>query len=272
LKFLKTRILKLKTILITNDDGFESRGLEVLIEALSPLAEIITVAPSMEKSACAHSITITKPLKLIELKDNFYKLDDGTPSDCIYVALDSLFKNRKKPDLIISGINVGSNMGEDITYSGTVAGAMEGTLHGVPSIAISQILNGQDPDDLDYSLAKKTIFTVAEKILNNKFPLNNRELLNINVPNFSDKQEIKITYAGYRIYENNTHIYKSPRGETLYWLGVHSLAWNRRKVKDEYSIFISDFEATEKGFVSMTPILLDLTAYESMNNLNQWLK
>ncbi|HHH20835.1 MAG TPA: 5'/3'-nucleotidase SurE, partial [Nitratifractor sp.] len=110
-----------KRILITNDDGFESKGLHALKEALEPLAEVIIVAPTLEKSACAHSLTLTRPLRFVELEKNFYKLDDGTPSDCVFLSLTKLFKD-KKPDLVVSGINIGANMGEDITYSGTAAG------------------------------------------------------------------------------------------------------------------------------------------------------
>jgi 5'-nucleotidase len=128
-----------KNILITNDDGYTSKALLKLVEALKPLANITVIAPAGEKSASAHSMTLTKPMKLIGIDDDFYKLDDATPTDCIFVALNSIFEE-KKPDLVVSGINIGSNMGEDITYSGTVAGAMEAVLQGVPAIAISQVI------------------------------------------------------------------------------------------------------------------------------------
>ncbi|MCD8476655.1 MAG: 5'/3'-nucleotidase SurE, partial [Sulfurospirillum sp.] len=132
----------MKRILITNDDGFESAGLHALARALRPLGHVTIVAPSSEKSACGHSLTLTRPLRFISLEETFFKLDDGTPTDCIYLSLNALFEGENKPDLIVSGINKGSNLGEDITYSGTASAAMEGALHGVPSIAISQVYVG----------------------------------------------------------------------------------------------------------------------------------
>ena len=152
----------MKKILITNDDGYESEGLLALIDALKDMAHITVVAPSSEKSACGHSLTLTRPLSFVSVGDDFFKLDDGTPSDCIYLALHSMFENNK-PDLVISGINKGSNMGEDITYSGTAAGAMEGVLQGVPSIAISQVMDFTEPMG-DFTLAKQAIRAIVEKI------------------------------------------------------------------------------------------------------------
>ena len=143
----------MKTILITNDDGFESEGLRALKEALLPLALVVVVAPTIEKSACAHSLTLTKPLRFLKVDDDFYKLDDGTPTDCVYLSLSTMFENNL-PDLLVSGINRGSNMGEDVTYSGTADGAMEGVLHDIPSIAISQVMDFSDPSG-DFRLAQK---------------------------------------------------------------------------------------------------------------------
>ena len=130
-----------KTVLITNDDGFDSPGLLALKEAIEPLANVIVVAPTLQKSACGHSLTLTRPLHFIELESNFYKLDDGTPSDCVFLSLTKLFKD-KMPDLVVSGINIGPNLGEDITYSGTAAAAMEAVLQGIPAIAFSQACKG----------------------------------------------------------------------------------------------------------------------------------
>jgi len=142
-------------ILVTNDDGYEAKGLLCLVEALRELkdVEVTVVAPANEKSACGHSLTLTRPLRFVSVDDDFYKLEDGTPSDCVYLSLSTMFEN-DKPDLLVSGINRGSNMGEDITYSGTAAGAMEGVLHDVPSIAISQVMDFTQPDG-DFLLAQK---------------------------------------------------------------------------------------------------------------------
>ena len=255
----------MKEILISNDDGYESPGLHALIEALQGLGRITVVAPSTEKSACGHSLTLTRPLSFISVEDDFYKLDDGTPSDCVYLALHSLF-DEKKPDLIISGINKGSNMGEDITYSGTAAAAMEGVLHGVPSIAISQVMDFTQPMG-DFALAKIAIRSLAEKILNGGFPLRHREFLNVNIPYGINNLEWCVTYAGYRYYANDAHLHRNPRGMEYYWLGLHPLEFKAR----DHGQGVCDFEAIEKGMVSVTPIQLDMSAYESMMQLQEWL-
>jgi len=256
----------LKTILITNDDGFESAGLLALIKVLKPLARIITVAPASEKSACSHSVTLHEPLKLVEVSKDFYKLVDGTPSDCIYVSKTAIFTDFQ-PDLVVSGINRGSNMGEDITYSGTVAGAMEGVLQGIPSISISQVLDETNRKNVNYDLASAYIYKLVKMIFLNGFPLGDREILNINVPPKGKVDEVEITYAGYRIYGNDTHIYSSPRGEKLYWLGLHPLEWKKRGGQKSYS----DFDAVFDNKISVTPIKLDLTAYEKIEALKNWI-
>lgn len=256
----------MKEILITNDDGFDAEGLKALRAALQDVAHVTVVAPTSEKSACGHSLTLTRPLRFVQVDDDYYKLDDGTPSDCVYLALHSLYEGRK-PDLLISGINRGANMGEDITYSGTVAGAMEGVLHNIPAIAISQVL-GMSQQGLaeDYTLAQKVIRELVVKILDGEFPLPHRELLNINIPPHIDEIEYQITYAGYRFYENDAHLHRNPRAEEFWWLGLHPLQW---KVREREGI--SDFDAIAEGKISLTPIMLDLTAYESMKRLHEFI-
>lgn len=255
----------MKEILITNDDGYESEGLLALIDAVKDFGHITVVAPSTEKSACGHSLTLTRPLSFISIGDDFYKLDDGTPSDCVYLALNSLFEV-KKPDLVISGINKGSNMGEDITYSGTAAAAMEGVLQGIPSIAISQVMDFTQPVG-DFVLAKIAIRALVEKIFAGEFPLKEREFLNVNIP--WDVKELKFcpTYAGYRFYANDAHLHHNPRGLEYYWLGLHPLEYKARPNREG----LCDFEAIENGMVSVSPIKLDLTAYKSMKKLREWL-
>jgi 5'-nucleotidase len=255
----------MKKILISNDDGYESPGLLALIEALEDLGHITVVAPSTEKSACGHSLTLTRPLSFISVGDDFYKLDDGTPSDCVYLALHSLFEE-EKPDLVISGINKGSNMGEDITYSGTAAAAMEGVLQGVPSIAISQVMDFTQPMG-DFALAKNAIRTLVTKILDGEFPLKHREFLNVNIPYGVEELQWCVTYAGYRYYANDAHLHRNPRGMEYYWLGLHPLEFKAR----EHGMGLCDFEAIEQGMVSVTPIQLDMSAYESMKKLQEWL-
>jgi 5'-nucleotidase len=197
--------------------------------------------------------------------DDFYKLEDGTPADCVYLSLSALFE-KEKPDLLVSGINRGSNMGEDITYSGTAAGAMEGVLHNIPSIAISQVMDFTNPDG-DFSLAQKTIQKLVTKIREGDFPLPKREFLNVNIPAEKEEAAMRVTYAGYRYYANDAHLHRNPRGEEYYWLGLHPLDFAPRKdVKG-----MSDYEAIEAGYISVTPIMLDLSAYKSMSRLEEWM-
>jgi len=261
----------MKNILLTNDDGFDAIGLKALIEALNPIAKITVVAPARNKSACGHSLTLDKPLRMVSVDDDFYKIDDGTPTDCIFISLNNLFKSEYKPDLVISGINIGANMGEDITYSGTAAGAMEAVLQGVPAIAISQVCNNRCEDiknNWDFELAKETIANIAKKILDNKFPLGERKLLNINIPPIKSKdcKGIKITKAGYRVYGNDTHRHLNPRGEEFYWIGLHPLIWGKSENSD------CDFEAIKTNHISISPIKLDMTSYDDINILNNWIK
>lgn len=256
----------MKTILVTNDDGYESEGLIALVEALKPYGQVTVVAPSSEKSACGHSLTLQHPLSFISVDDDFFKLDDGTPSDCIYLALHSIFEGRK-PDLVVSGINKGSNMGEDITYSGTAAGAMEAVLHGVPAIAVSQVMDFEKPLP-DFSLAQQTVARLVEKIFASEFPLPERQFLNVNIPPDVAEAECKITYAGHRFYANDAHLHRNPRGKEYYWLGLHPLEFKPREGRAE----LCDFDAVSQGHISISPIMLDLSAYDSMRRLGNWLE
>lgn len=260
----------MKHILITNDDGYEAVGLKALIEALSPIAKITVVAPASEKSACGHSLTLTRPLRLVNVDDDFYKVDDGTPTDCVFISLNNLFKDGNKPDLVVSGINIGANMGEDITYSGTASAAMEAVLQGIPAIAISQVCrdNCQNiKNGWDFALAKHSIAKIVSKILNENFPLEERRFLNINIPPIQPEEckGIKISKAGYREYGNDTHRHLNPRGEEYYWIGLHPLIWKESEDKN------CDFETVKENYVSITPIKLDMTSHTDINRLNQWL-
>ncbi len=257
-----------KHILITNDDGFESEGLLALREALAPIAEVTVVAPTIEKSASGHSLTLTRPLHFIQLEEHFYKLDDGTPTDCIFLALNKLFK-ANKPDLVISGINIGSNMGEDITYSGTAAGAMEAVLQGIPAIAVSQVYaeHGKSIEEHGYALAQARIATLAEKILRGSFPLPSRRFLNVNIPPLPPEvcRGFKVTRAGNRLYGHHAEVHHNPRGKEYYWIGLPELGWLETRGHT------TDFEAVNDGYVSITPVQLDMTSYEDIEALEAWL-
>jgi len=257
-------------ILLTNDDGYDAIGLQALIEALSPIAKIKVVAPAKNRSACGHSLTLDKPLKTICVKDNFYKIDDATPTDCVYLSLGTLFEGDYKPDLVISGINIGANMGEDITYSGTASAAMEAVLHGIPSIAISQVCKNMCQDiqnSCDFELAKDTIIKLTKKILQGSFPLGERKFLNINIPPIKLKEckGFKITNAGHREYGKHATKHINPRKEEFYWIGIHPLEWISKNNKS------CDFEAIKNNYISITPIQLDMTSYNDIKNLENWL-
>jgi len=257
-----------KHILVTNDDSYESQGLLALVEALKPLGRVTVVAPSTEKSACGHSLTLTRPLNFIEVEKDFYKLDDGTPSDCVFLALNKLFKEHK-PDIVISGINIGSNMGEDITYSGTASAAMEAVLQGIPGIAISQVYaeHGKSIEKYRYTLAMESIAILVEKIFAEDFPLPSRKFLNINIPPIpaSECKGFKVTRAGNRIYAHNAEVHYNPRGKEYYWIGLPELGWMETKGH------VTDFEAINDGYISLTPVKLDMTSHDDIEALGAWL-
>lgn len=259
----------MKKILITNDDGFDSPALLALIEALKPLAEIITVAPTLEKSACGHSLTLTKPLRFVEIEPNFYKLDDGTPTDCVFLALHKLYPKDEKPDLVISGINIGANMGEDITYSGTASGAMEAVLQGIPAIAISQDFSDdmREKNGFEYKLAQESIVTLVQKIFEGSFPLAPRKFLNLNIPALSPHKAkgFKVTRTGSRIYTHDADAHTNPRGQEYFWIGLVNHNW--RETQGE----MTDVQAVKSGYVSITPIHLDMTSHKDLEELEQWI-
>ena len=259
-----------KKILVTNDDGFESEGLHALVEALRPLGQVVVVAPTTEKSACGHSLTLTRPLRFVKIDDDFFKLDDGTPSDCIYLGLHSLFGDDNLPDLVVSGINKGSNLGEDITYSGTAAGAMEAVLQGVPALSVSQVYinGGETLQTIGYDLAQKFTYRIAKKILDNEFPLAQKRFLNINIPPLTQKdcKGVKVTRLGKRVYGNEAHLHRNPRGQEYYWIGAPTLKWHTSSDND------CDLSAIKDGYISITPIHLDMTAYDEIKGLEEWIK
>ncbi|EAI3917093.1 5'/3'-nucleotidase SurE [Campylobacter upsaliensis] len=255
----------MKEILITNDDGFESEGLKKLVKMLKKefKAKITIVAPATEKSACSHSITLTKPLRFVKVGKRFYKLDDGTPADCVYLALAALYKNRL-PDLVISGINMGANVGEDITYSGTCAGAMEAVLQGIPALALSQFYKTNEKE-LNFKNALNITKELVAKIFNQGFPLDKKEFLNVNFPSPKSKfKGVKICKAGKRVYNFKAHANTNPRGVEYFWLASANLDF-----EDEKN---SDIALLKQGYATITPIMLDLTAYKKMQNLKKWLK
>ena len=246
-------------ILVTNDDGIDSEGLLVLRSALSSVGEVVVIAPSHNWSATGHSKTMHRSLRAdrVALRDGAlgYRTD-GTPSDC--VALGVLGLDGGKPDLVVSGINKGANMGDDITYSGTVSAAMEGTILGIPSIAVSLASR----NNFRFEVAAEFAVRVARRILRRGLP--NDTLLNINVPNVPEEEVhgVKVTRQGKRIYGDAIVEKRDPRGRKYYWIGGD--AQNCQDIPG------SDLEAVEQGWISVTPIHLDLTNYAFMRKLRRW--
>lgn len=253
---------KKPVILITNDDSIEAEGLHHLAEAVSPLGEVWVVAPAFPKSACGHSLTLTRPLRLVEVGERWYKIEDGTPTDGVFIALATLFKKRK-PDLVLSGINHGANMGEDVTYSGTVGGAMEGAIHGIKSIAFSQILTsfGEPGRSVNWENSKRVAYTITKMVLEGKLEIGERRILNVNIPNEERLKGFKVTRAGYRLYLNDIVVNRDPRGEEYYWIGLHPLNF-----KEEEG---TDFWAIKRGYVSITPLRLDITDFDEIERLKR---
>ncbi len=217
------------------------------------LGEIIIVAPDRDQSAVSHSLSLYRPLRIDEIAENVYSVD-GTPTDCINLAINGILID-KKPDLIVSGINKGENLGDDITYSGTVSAAMEGTLLGIPSIAVSLTTKS----DFYFDTASYYAFMIVKHVLRNGLP--EGTLLNVNIPNLpKDKiRGVKVTRQGKRVYGEHIVENTDPRGRKYYWIGGNDLG--------SVEIANSDIVAVRQDYVSVTPIKLDLTDYDFLNKL-----
>jgi 5'/3'-nucleotidase len=240
-------------ILLTNDDGFVSPGLAALRKTIRSLGRVVVIAPDRDNSAVSHSLTMNRPLRVRRLSNTGYTLD-GTPTDCVAVGLGKILK--KKPDLLISGINSGPNLGDDITYSGTVSAAVEGTMYSIPSMAVS--LACEPP--YDFTHAAKVAARLAMMILDRGLPENT--LMNVNIPG-KTIAGTKVTRQGRRLWENSIHETVDPRGRLHYWIGGGT------PVRD--SALDTDVHAIQTGFISVTPIHLDLTNHEGVFHLrNDW--
>lgn len=239
-------------ILVTNDDGIYSPGIQILAKRLRELDQVVIVAPDRERSAAGHSMTLHRPLLIEEIKESIYSVN-GTPTDCVNIAVKGLLK--ETPRLVVSGINKGPNLGDDITYSGTVAGAMEGILLGIPSIAISLVAR----ENFLFAEAAEVAFGAARQVLREGLPAGT--LLNINVPNLSIEEirGTRITRLGKRIYHQMTVERVDPRGKKYYWIGGGEPDWEREEG--------TDFDAVDAKFVSITPLHLDLTDHASFERV-----
>jgi 5'-nucleotidase len=245
-------------ILISNDDGYFAPGIAALAGALEDLAEIIVVAPERDRSGASNSLTLDRPLSVRTSANGFLYLN-GTPTDCVHVAVTGLLDRR--PDLIVSGINDGANMGDDTIYSGTVAAAMEGFLLGIPAIAFSLVHKGHEHLDSAARVARDVVRRFTEQ----PYPAHGPVLLNVNIPNlpYDRLAGMESTRLGKRHHAEEVIRAKNPRGETVYWIGPAGTAKEAGPG--------TDFHAVASGRVSVTPLHIDLTATDLSDANRRWL-
>lgn len=243
------------TILISNDDGIFAPALRAMREALRPLGRVIIVAPDRDQSATSHSLTLHRPFRIRKHESDVYSVD-GTPTDCVVTAYYGLLD--AAPDLVISGINHGPNMGEDVFYSGTVAAAIEGTLQGARAIAASLVTR----DLTDFVEPAQFVTRLAREVLERGLP--RRQLLNVNIPfrPWGEVRGVRITRLGSRVYRDTLVRKVDPRGRDYFWIGGEDPVWQETEG--------TDFRAVRDGWISVTPLRLDLTDEPALGELEAW--
>ncbi len=243
-------------ILLSNDDGVNAVGLNILRKELLSIGDVWVVAPDRERSAASHSLTLHRPLKAVEIEPKIFAID-GTPTDAVILGVNKFLPTR--PDVVVSGINEGPNLGDDITYSGTVSAAMEGTILGIPSIALSLDISGFR----NYRAAAKAAVKIVKWVY--EFGLPEGVLLNVNFPDveeYEDYKGIKWTRQGRRIYTDYISELRDPRGNVYYWIGGLPTEDENLNINDD-----TDIKAVKEGFISITPIKLDFTDYDFLKRV-----
>jgi 5'-nucleotidase len=240
----------MSVVLLTNDDGVHAAGLAALATALEELGDTYVIAPEREQSACGHALTLHRPLRVSRLAERRFAVN-GTPSDCVNLGVLGFLP--EAPVLVVSGINHGSNLGDDVTYSGTVSAAMEATLLGVPSIAVSLMDGG------DFEIAGRVARLMALRVLVSGLPP--KTLLNVNVP-ATPPRGIRLTRLGHRVYSDKIVEQTDPRGRTHYWIGAGAPQWE--------GLHGTDMGAIHDGHVSVTPVHLDLTNHGALVHMSDW--
>jgi 5'-nucleotidase len=235
-------------ILVTNDDGIYSEGIRKLAHALAPLGEVVIVAPDREQSAASHALTLNRPLRILQLEKNEW-IVDGTPTDCVNLGVIKLLQDRR-PDIVVSGINFGPNLGDDVTYSGTISAAFEGSLLNIPSIAFSSLIGEHFSFDPSVDLAVELVRWFLQE------PRDPGIILNVNFPAGGNFKGVRVTRLGKRIYSEAFIERLDPRGRKYYWIGAGRPTWHAGEG--------TDFEAVQDGYVSVTPLHLDLTHHQSI--------
>jgi 5'-nucleotidase len=243
-------------ILITNDDGIHSEGIIALENALREIGDVFVVAPESEMSGASHSLTLSRPLRIRQIDERHWTVD-GTPTDCVTFALNRILPPEQRPDLCASGINHGENLGDDATYSGTVAGALESTILGVPGLAFSLVAGR----NYDFTESARVAKEMAAKSLKEGLPKGT--LLNINIPK-TEIKGIRITKQGFKNARPIISEHTDPRGKLYYWIGEERSGFHAEGG--------TDFEALEEGFVSVTPMRSDLTNHRAIELLKSWEK
>ena len=243
-------------ILVSNDDGILAPGLAVLAEACRTVAQVTVVAPDREQSGTSHSLTLHRPLRPVRRHDGAYQVD-GTPTDCVLLAVGALMEER--PDFVFSGVNHGPNMGEDVLYSGTVSAAMEAVTLGIPGIAIS--LASRDPEQ--FASYQPLLAGLVRRVTGvGHFPPH--MLLNINLPDLAagEVRGVKVTKLGSRYFSESLTRMKDPWGKEVFWIGGGEITWTGDAE--------SDHQAVHDGFISITPLHLDLTSYDLFETVRGW--
>jgi 5'-nucleotidase len=244
-------------ILVSNDDGYMARGINALAEALSEIADVMVMAPDRNHSGASNSLTLHSPLRVHQAGEDRYFVN-GTPSDCVHLALSGYLSD--DPDIVVSGVNHGANLGDDVIYSGTVAAAMEGRFLGLPAIAVSLV--GRHGKHFD--TAARVACDLVKRLQSN--PLADDVILNVNVPDlpFDELAGVEVTRLGFRHRSEPLVEEQDPRGRTIYWIGPAGPGQDAGPG--------TDFEAVERGAVAVTPLKVDLTRHESLTRLKEWLE
>ncbi len=243
-------------ILLSNDDGYRAPGLEIMAQSLSDIAEITVVAPELDRSGASNSLTLTSPVRAHTEPNGFVRVD-GTPTDCVHLAITGLLD--EEPDMVIAGINSGANMGDDVLYSGTVAAATEGRFLGLPAIAVS--MASSDPQH--YASGARVIRDIVLRLQNEPLPADT--ILNINVPDmpYAEIRGYQSTRLGHRHKAEPVVKTKDPRGRTIYWVGPAGAEQDAGPG--------TDFYAVREGYVSVTPLQVDLTNHSALDVIGDWL-
>ena len=245
--------------LVTNDDGYLSPGIRSMARALEDLGEVVVVAPDREQSATSHSLTLHHPLRVRQTDEGRYHVD-GTPTDCVMLAVNAILE--ETPDYVFSGINHGGNMGEDVLYSGTVSAAMEGTILGIPSVAVSLVHGDERWLEGYETVVRDLADRIVSEPVSKLFP--GDTLLNVNLPDRapSEVEGVAFTSLGKRVYTDPVVTDKDPHGKTYYWIGGGEPTWEGPEG--------SDYHAVQDGRISVTPIHFDLTNHAVIPELKEW--